>query len=175
MTPQAALPPIVDVTLAPGQFHFGAGYTRIHTLLGSCVAITMWHPRRLIGGMCHYLLPTRQGNTRLPPGHFADGALELFLQEIKQQRTLAQDYEIKLFGGADMFAALGHKPGALNISGSNIQSGMRILQAQGLRIKCRDVGGNQHRRIFLELWNGDVWVQRGPAPGGNGSKLKALS
>lgn len=174
MNSQAALPPIVDVNLAPGQFYFGAGYTRIHTLLGSCVAITMWHPKRLIGGMCHYLLPTRAGNTRLPPGHFADGAVALFLEEIGRQHTLAQDYEIKLFGGADMFAALGHRPGAVNISSSNVEAGMRLLQARGLRIKRRDVGGTQHRKIFLELWNGDVWVQRGSARAGDGVKLRAF-
>lgn len=45
------------VTLQPGEFHFGGANTRIQTLLGSCVAITLWHPIRRIGGMCHYMLP----------------------------------------------------------------------------------------------------------------------
>ncbi len=38
------------VTLKAGEFHFGGGPTRISTLLGSCVSITLWHPRKRIGG-----------------------------------------------------------------------------------------------------------------------------
>ncbi len=48
---------VETVVLRPGDFHFGGGHTRISTLLGSCVSITLWHPRRLIGGMCHYMMP----------------------------------------------------------------------------------------------------------------------
>jgi hypothetical protein len=32
---------------------------RIVTLLGSCVSITVWSPRLLVGGMCHFMLPSR--------------------------------------------------------------------------------------------------------------------
>ena len=52
------------VFLHPGECYFGGGPTRIATLLGSCVSITVWHPRLLVGGMCHYMLPSRQ---RPPP------------------------------------------------------------------------------------------------------------
>ena len=47
-----------DVFLLPGEFHFGDQDDRIITLLGSCVAITLWHPEKRIGGMCHYMLPS---------------------------------------------------------------------------------------------------------------------
>ncbi|MBL8511280.1 MAG: chemotaxis protein CheD, partial [Betaproteobacteria bacterium] len=50
---------VMDIFLQPGEFYFGDADTRIRTLLGSCVSITMWHPTRRIGGMCHYMLPTR--------------------------------------------------------------------------------------------------------------------
>lgn len=50
---------LLEVFLGPGDLYFGDQFTRIRTLLGSCVAITLWHPRALIGGMCHYMMPTR--------------------------------------------------------------------------------------------------------------------
>jgi hypothetical protein len=53
----------IDIFLQPGEFYFGDHETRIRTLLGSCVAITMWHPRLRIGGMCHYLLPMHRGRS----------------------------------------------------------------------------------------------------------------
>src|SRR5664279_3361231 len=47
------------VKLMPGEWHFGPQALTLSTLLGSCVAVTLWHPGRRIGGMCHYLLPSR--------------------------------------------------------------------------------------------------------------------
>ena len=74
-----ASPPITEVFLNPGEFHFGGGQTRIRTLLGSCVAISLWHPQRKIRGLCHYMLPSRAVSGVFPPdGRYADGALSLF-------------------------------------------------------------------------------------------------
>ena len=49
----------LEIFIRPGEFYFGDGNTRIRTILGSCVAVTLWHPERHIGGMCHYMLPRR--------------------------------------------------------------------------------------------------------------------
>ena len=52
------------------------------TLLGSCVSISLWHPRRKIGGMCHYMLPSRGGcEASAPDGRYADEVIALMLQE----------------------------------------------------------------------------------------------
>ena len=151
-----------DVNLAPGEFYFGEGYTRIHTLLGSCVAITMWHPLKHIGGMCHYLLPSRGLNQKSIQGCYADEAIDLFLLAIKEAHTRPHEYEVKLFGGGNMFDSLRHKVGSVNVSRDNIISGHNLVKKNGFSsIKATDVGGTQHRKIYLELWNGDVWVQRG--------------
>ena len=66
--------PPVNVYLPAGKFHFGGGNVRVHTLLGSCVAITVWHPLKRVGGICHYLLPTRgshSGNAGVALGMYA--------------------------------------------------------------------------------------------------------
>lgn len=151
----------VDIMLGPGEFFFGAGPCRIHTLLGSCVAITVWHPTRRIGGMCHYLLATRGSSQRLSKGNYADEAVQLFLAAIKLEGTRPQDYEVKIFGGGHMFASAALNPPSINVSKNNADEGPRLLAAQGFRVKASDLGGNSHRKIYLELWNGDVWVQRG--------------
>ena len=157
-------PKVTDVTLAPGEFYFGGSYTRVHTLLGSCVAITLWHPMKHIGGMCHYLLPSRGLNQCSSQGYYADEAIDLFLLSIKKANTQPRDYEVKLFGGGNMFESLGHKIGPENVSHNNILIGQNLLKQHGFSsVKATDVGGTSHRKIFLELWNGDVWVQRGPS------------
>ena len=58
---------ILEIFLQPGEFYFGEGKTRIRTLLGSCVAITLWHPRLHIGGMSHYMLPSRPRHRKNAP------------------------------------------------------------------------------------------------------------
>ena len=59
------------LTLMPGQLHFGGHAATLRTLLGSCLAVTLWHPERRLGGMCHFLLPSRQRKEDEP----LDGAL----------------------------------------------------------------------------------------------------
>lgn len=42
---------VCETVLAPGDVVFETRPVRLRTLLGSCVAITFWHPHRRIGGM----------------------------------------------------------------------------------------------------------------------------
>jgi len=158
---------IHNVILNPGEFHFGRGNTCVHTLLGSCVAITLWHPQKRVGGMCHYLLSLRGNNRRLSHGHYADDVMQLFMEAIRAESTRPHEYEVKLFGGGTMFDYAGYAGrdanggGVASVSRNNIKSGVTLLREHGFRIKASDVGGTCHRKIRLELWSGDVWVQRG--------------
>lgn len=40
----------MEVFLLPGELWFDDDETRIRTILGPCVAVTLWHPARKIGG-----------------------------------------------------------------------------------------------------------------------------
>src|SRR6266568_1228811 len=92
---------ILEVFLQPGEFYFGDEKTRIRTLLGSCVAIVLWHPHLRIGGMCHYMLPRRpQGPSDSPmDGRYAEDAMRMFMHELELSRTVPGEYHVKLFGG----------------------------------------------------------------------------
>ncbi|MBB1268338.1 chemoreceptor glutamine deamidase CheD [Shewanella sp. SR44-3] len=150
-----------QITLQPGEFHFDQGKVRINTLLGSCVAITLWHPNKHLGGMCHYMLPKSSHARRLEQGFFADGAMKLFLDAIKQHHTRPEDYHVKLFGGSNMFRQLNSNHHFLNVAEKNIAAGLKLLKQHGFHIQNMDLGGTVHRQVYLELWNGDVWVKYG--------------
>lgn len=158
------LPKRTDITLAPGEFYFGSGWVRLHTLLGSCISITLWHPAKQCGGMCHYLLPTRRQNRNLPRGNFADDVIEMFLNEIKKVDTRPEEYEVKIFGGGNMFEVTKNTlkigKNLVNVPQANINVGLHLLHANGFKVKAKDVGTIHHRKIYMELWNGDVWVRR---------------
>jgi chemotaxis protein CheD len=173
--------PASEVVLQIGHFHFGGGRTKIRTLLGSCVSITMWHPRLKIGGMCHYLLP-RRGSCGIaiaaPQGNYADGAMELFMQELRHTGTRPSEYIVKLFGGGCMFtdhrsdskesqkpfsdiAAL--RTDVREISSRNVTAGRELLAKHGFNISAEHTGGFGSRVLVFELWSGDVWIRRGNA------------
>lgn len=163
-----APPDVIDIFLQPGDFYFGEEKTRIRTLLGSCVAITLWHPKLRIGGMCHYMLPRRPQRKLDSPhaldGRYAEDAMKMFLGEILRARTRAAEYQVKLFGGGRMFTP-GTKPvHHLSISEANIEFGRAAIAQCGFRSVAEDMGGDSHRNVILDLWNGDVWVRK-PGPG----------
>ena len=140
---------------------------RIYTLLGSCVAITLWHPVRQIGGMCHYLLPRLQEQGQLPSlpvkphARYADVAMALFEKAISRYRTNICEYQVKIFGGSNMVIKSEQAPGE-SVGDQNIQAAERLLEIRGMPIFVRHVGQTGHRRIIFDLQTGDVWVKHVP-------------
>lgn len=149
---------VVEVYLQPGEFHFGDSHTRIRTLLGSCVAITFWHPQRHIGGMCHYMLPSRKrvDDDQLN-GKYGNEAMAMFMQAIARHKSQPKEYEVKLFGGGNMMEALGIHAMAENVAQRNVEQARRLAKEYGLTIKAESLGGSGYRQLVFELWSGDVW------------------
>jgi len=121
----------------------------------------MWHPGRRIGGMCHYLLAERANSNRLSKGHYANEAIALFQQEVAKVESMPNDFEVKIFGGGNMFSTLPITRRGENVATSNIESGLRLLAENGFKVKASDLGGTWHRRVILDLWSGDVWLSNG--------------
>jgi len=163
----------IDIFLQPGEFYFGDSDTRIRTILGSCVAITMWHPRRLIGGMCHYMLASRPNRrvSRLD-GKYGEDAILMFFAEAIRHDTDPGEYVWKVFGGGNMFPAQsGHRPCdakpceqvidiCRNVSCKNGMIGRALLRQHGMGIAAEHVGGSGHRNVIFDVWSGHVWVRQ---------------
>lgn len=154
-----------EVFLRPGEFYFGNAPTRIRTLLGSCIAITLWHPKLKIGGMCHYMLsspsPRKQAISRTLDGRYAEDAVELFLAALQRTRTQAADYHVKVFGGGNMFPHI-IKEKKDNISEKNIEIIYQLLNPQGFRVQASHLGGAGYRRIVFDISTGVVQVYHQP-------------
>ena len=151
-----------DTLLPPGGFYFGNAATRISTLLGSCVAITLWHPKRKLGGMCHFILPApAELEPRRQDGRYAGDAIALFMRQLQANGTHPCEYEAKLFGGGRMFSQ--HQPRLPSkvddVGLRNVASARQLLHNHGFRIKAEQVAGQGHRNIIFDLSNGDVWVK----------------
>jgi chemotaxis protein CheD len=155
---------VTEIVLGPGDLHFGDHLTRIRTLLGSCVAITLWHPGARIGGMCHYVMPTRHAGRpgRELSGKYADEALTILLHRIETTGTSPHDYQVKMFGGGNQFPDHG-APGA-DVASRNIEIGLHLLSDLGFQLTSMHLGGTGHRQVILDVRTGDVWVRHCELP-----------
>ncbi|WP_234413695.1 chemotaxis protein CheD [Ideonella sp. A 288] len=147
------------LVLMPGQLHFGRSAATVRTLLGSCVAITLWHPQKRLGGMCHFLLPSRRRDAGTPlEGRFGDEAVELMVQSLTRQGTRPEDYVAHLYGGADTMPE-GAKV-KLNIGERNIEQGWTLIDKYGFQLDGVDVGDNVPRTVLLDYGAGEVQIKR---------------
>jgi len=159
---------VADVYLQPGGFYFGTGDVHVRTILGTCVAMTVWLPVCKAGGMCHYLLPRRPKNSTESAGLYAEEVMTLFMREVRQLGRPVQEYQVGLFGGGHMFH-LATAP--FDVAQMNIDAGWRLLHAHGFRVTREHLGGIGHRRITMDLNTGEIHVEQfdlspaGRAPG----------
>lgn len=162
---------VETVVLRPGDFHFGRGNTRISTLLGSCVSLTLWHARMRIGGMCHYMMAERDHRTepagQKPDGRYATEAFELFLQHMEKAGTRPSEYQAKLFGGANMFSQKAE--GKLDIGARNIEVAHQFLAVQHIALLAEHIGGSGRRKLHFDVWSGNVWLA---FPEGAGAEIR---
>jgi chemotaxis protein CheD len=148
-----------DVNLDPGDFRFASAGTRIRTLLGSCVSISMWHPQLRVGGMCHYMIPRRRraaGVHHHLSGRYADEAIEMFLRELRRIGTQPHEYEVKMFGGGNQFPDTRR---AVDIPRQNIEAGLELLDQHGFELTATHLGGTGARHILFDLADGGVWMK----------------
>ncbi len=148
-----------ETFLYPGEWAFAGADVRLATLLGSCVAVVIWHPKRRLGGMCHYLLPTRGQPSKTFDARYADEAMALLHTRLLAIGTRPQDYELRLIGGGNMFPSSGRSRHATP-GPRNIDAGLALAARYGFRIHAQDLGGAIHRFVRFDIASGHVHVRR---------------
>ncbi|WP_348946050.1 chemotaxis protein CheD [Chitinibacter sp. FCG-7] len=142
-----------------GDWYLGREYDFIETLLGSCVAVTFWHPQARLGGMCHYLLPRRpkEHSGQLADTRYGDETLQLMLKRIKALGFHWPDFEIGLYGGGRIFPA---EPATESIGRQNTQFALDYFKQLKLGIARKDINGKGYRYIRLNVYKGTIDMLR---------------
>jgi len=146
------------IFLRPGEIAFGEAPLTVATLLGSCVSATLWHPHKLIGGMCHILLPEKNGSNA--DTRFAECAVDYFAKQILKYNSTPTDYQVRLYGGGNMFPHIKRNL-KTDVGKRNIIMMRHYLNQAGFKMRkgLDDVGGNTYRRLSLNLATGDVCLK----------------
>jgi len=153
------------VYLKPGEMHFAKQPTLVVTVLGSCVAITMFSRRAGLGAICHGLLPRCKGQKQcgqdcLEGFKYVDCSIRRMATLFDERGVLRREIEVKCFGGADMFSRDLNKREAVSVGKQNLTIAQQVLASEGLSLKIADVGGIRGRKILFYTDTGDVFLKR---------------
>ena len=144
---------LVDVAVGMGQAVFAAEPSRLTTIVGSCVAVTLYSPRRRLGMLGHIVLPQSRDGTD-HPAKYADTAIPHMLLTLQREGVAASELTAKLAGGACMFGDSQFS----RIGENNVQAAIQALESAGIGVVGRDAGGNSGRRVCFDLATGIVIV-----------------
>ena len=149
---------LIDVFLKPGDWFVAGADHQIRTFLGSCVSITLWHPVLRIGGMSHFVLPTRGAAVygQALDGHYGDEALQLMFNKLQQSGASLSLCQGKIVGGGNMFPdQMRHAD--INIGQRNGEAARLLLRQNGIPIVSECLFGIGHRQVIFDVSTGDVW------------------
>lgn len=157
---------IPRVFLHTGDAYIGVKPTIVSTVLGSCVAISMFSRRTKQGIICHAFLPCRAeakaDNYRsIQICRYVDTAVDHLLKCMLRLGVKKNELEVKLFGGATgLTTTQVRPPSALGIGNKNVSAALDCLAEHGLHPCRMDVGGSVGRKLLFATHSGDIWMKR---------------
>ncbi len=130
----------------------------ISTVLGSCIAITLFDASAQIGGMNHFMLVSSSSDmdAEEKSGRFGEYAVELLLNDMIKKGAQKKRISAKVFGGSNIFNMpdSGSKVGA-----QNIFFAFDYLEREKIPVQASDVGGNYPRKIYFDPKTSKVWLK----------------
>ena len=140
------------IVLKPGELYVGSEFSEIKTLLGSCVAAVIWHPRRHITGMCHIV---HWGAGAANNFSYAGNAIKKLYHDTKTYHTHPSEFHVEVFGGGNMFPNI-YKNKKNTVGSKNANMVIKLLTDYGFKVTHTDVGGTRARKISLFRESGKV-------------------
>ncbi len=151
-----------DRVVPIGESGYAAAPSRLRTLLGSCVAVTLWHPQLRAGRMCHVVSARRpavdQGLAR-PSAWFAEEAVPQSFSWAARLDADPTAWEIKVFGGGHQFPI---RPGAPDVAAQNLAEVRAQFDRLGVEPSAWHVAGTGSRLVVLDLADGRIWMAYTP-------------
>lgn len=143
--------------LNPAELVIAEAPTKVITVLGSCVSVTLFSPKLKIGAICHAVLPHGKS---AEPTKFVDQSVSYMLKCFRSHGVEPKDLVAKVFGGSDMFVLLDPNGSEFTIGTQNIRAAKRCLADAGLKLAAADTGGRLGRKLVFYSHTGDVYLKR---------------
>lgn len=152
--------------LQPGQIIVTSDIHPVMTILGSCVALTVYSPERRVGGIFHALLPEhRDKQVRIrnsppvsPDPDYVDYSFYYIKSKFTDLGINFSGVRLMLFGGGDVLQTMsGGASGS--VGKKNIETVKGIIERERLKISAEDTGGTKARKIIFYPGSGKTSVE----------------
>lgn len=141
----------------PGELKFAIAPFKLRTVLGSCIAITVWHPELKVGGICHYLVPKMATAKMVNSVNFRyaeDATTQLY--KLMNEQAPVTEFNVCIWGGSQMFATEEKE----SIGSMNQAHAEQWVRLHKLHLKHQDVGGNVGRTLIFDLHDGCCYLKK---------------
>ncbi len=144
------------VFLLPGEYHVTKRPKFVATLLGSCVAVCVYHKTNGSAAMNHFLHAQAESAGETSIGRFGDLATKHIIDTLFRLDANPKNYEAKIFGGGNVVS---HIKAGLSIGKRNIDIAEAVLKKYGITVVERKVGGTQGVKIYFNTRDHSVTVR----------------
>jgi two-component system chemotaxis response regulator CheB len=145
---------INKVFILPGEYFISKQPHIISTLLGSCVAVCLYHPQLKFGGMNHYMLPTSPNKER--SGKYGDYAIAVLVQFMERTVGSLVGLQAIVSGGANVINTITSGP---QIGLRNIEMAREILARHNIKIIKENVGGTVGIKLHYQNWDNHLVIE----------------
>ena len=149
--------------VAAGSFYVSPSKALIlQSCLGTCVGVALFDAEAQVGGLIHLLLPEPVSLTgATQPEKYASTGFPLFLEAIYNQGASKGRLKAYVAGGA-LVGPLDDADLNLDIGGRTVETVLRYLKAENIKIEKSETGGFFTCNINLNMQTGQCNIE--PAP-----------
>lgn len=131
----------------------------IATLLGSCVAVCLYDPQLRLGGMNHFLLPSKTGSFHTDVDVIMNGdySMEVLVNAMLNKGARKERLVAKAFGGGNIVSSI-----RMAIGERNASFAQEWLAREGIPLLASDFNGPWSRKVVFVPQTGDAFCRRIP-------------
>jgi chemotaxis protein CheD len=150
------------VYLYSGELYISEKPAVVSTVLGSCVAVTMFHKRTGVGAICHGVMPGCASAADCSKNHcieqlkYVDCSIRYMVWKFEGYGVRRKKLEVKIFGGADILASQTSN----SVGTANVRAALKTIKELRLRLVAQDVGDSFGRKIIFYTHTGEVFLNR---------------
>lgn len=149
-----------QVHLSPGELLFTREPRIVVTVLGSCVAVTMFDRQSGHAGICHAMLACSRSEEPCladDPRRFRYVSVALSAMVVAYRRAGLdlRNVEVKLFGGGDVIRR-SVSCATRSIGSENVEAARAFFSRHGIAVAAENTGGRIGRKILFNTTNGEV-------------------
>ncbi|OFI06521.1 chemoreceptor glutamine deamidase CheD [Clostridium acetireducens DSM 10703] len=151
---------IVEIKVGIADLNVTKSPNKIITVgLGSCIGIALYDKVNKIAGLAHIMLPNSTQFTKVTnPLKFADLAIPILIDKMKEKGANTRSLKAKIAGGASMFK-FSDKSMIMDIGNRNAKAVKEKLKSLSIPILSEDTGGNNGRTMIIDALDGVVQIK----------------